>query len=67
MPIFLGMFMLPVRSNKQIPKLLFLRNEVNQTFASLTLPGLELGALMNILSVRQDQKSEWLTFSVVLA
>lgn len=54
-------------SNKQGPKHQFLRNEMNQTFASLTLSGLELTALMNILSVRQDQNNEWLTFSAVFA
>lgn len=54
-------------SNKQVPKLQFLRNEMNQTFASLTLSGLELTALMNILSVRQDQNNEWLAFSAVFA
>lgn len=67
MPIFLGVRILSAGSNKQIPKLQFLRNELNQTFTSLTLPGLELSALMNVLSVRQDQNNERLTFSAVSA
>lgn len=65
--IFLGMLMPSTGSNKQVPKLQFLRNEMNQTFASLTLSGLELTALMNILSGRQDQNKERLIFSAVFA